>query len=228
MEIETARPHRLYNAGDRISETMAYSLPDGHDIHCIARWRLEAAAKSFFEVPQELRVQSARISVNFLETLLGPDRLGKRGVIWIDANWKAADAEEDERTPIATSDAEAKQKGERFWRAHLLTVAQAHIDQCNQIRAQGGVPIAAQGFTKRALREVGWVDPAESVLLAAQASKASDSELAELRELIKKQGAQIARLSGDKPEASEEEPAQAEKSKTREKAHQPATNARSR
>lgn len=215
MDIGIARPHKLYNAGDRISETMAYSLPDGHDIHCTARWRLEAPAHSFFEVPQELRVGEARIAVNFLEVIMRDDRLGRRGVIWVDANWKRPeDAEEAEKVPVAASDKEAVAKGERLWKAHLLAVAQAHIDQCNQIRAAGGVPLAAQGFTKRALREVGFVDPSEAVLIAAQASKANEGELAELKEQLAEQGKLIKQLLAGKAH--------------KENTDKPATDARSR
>lgn len=185
ISVQTLRPHRLYNAGDRITEAMTYSLPDGHDIHCVARWQLDAPERDFFNVPQELVIQGARVQVNFLETLLRDDRLGRRGIIWVDANWEAPqDEQEAEMTPIAKTDKEAVAKGGRRWKGYLLSVAQAHIDSCNQIRAKGGVPLEAQGFTKRALKEIGWVDPATAVLLAAQANKAESQTVEDLKKQV--------------------------------------------
>jgi len=185
--VQTLRPHRLYNAGDRITEAMTYSLPDGHDVHCIARWQLDAPEHDFFTVPQELIIAGARVQVNFIETLLRDDRLGRRGVIWVDANWEAPDDEQEaEMTPVAKTDKDAIVKGARRWKDYLLSVAQAHIDSCNQIRANGGVPLEAQGFTKRALREIGWVDPATAVLLAAQSNKAESDTVEQLKKQVEK------------------------------------------
>lgn len=199
IEQQTARPHRLYNAGDRITESLAYSLPDGHDIHCTARWQLDAPQQEFFNVPQELRLGGARVTVMFLETILREDRLGRRGVIWIDANWEPPEDEaEAEGMPIARTDAEAIAKGKRRWKDYLLSVAQAHIDQCNQIRARGGVPLEAQGFTKRALKEVGWVDPATAVLLQAQSSKEDSQTVAELKKKVE-QLTKLVEGGGNKP-----------------------------
>ncbi len=185
MGVQTNRSHRLYNAGDRITEAMTYSLPDGHDIHCIARWQMDAPEHDFFSVPQELVIAGARVQVNFLETLLRDDRLGRRGVIWVDANWESPDDEhEAEMTPVAKNDKDAIAKGARRWKDYLVSVAQAHIDSCNQIRSKGGVPLEAQGFTKRALREVGWVDPATAVLLQAQGNKAESATVEELKKQV--------------------------------------------
>ena len=185
IAIQTLRPHRLYNAGDRITEAMTYSLPDGHDIHCIARWLMDAPERDFFTVPQELVISGARVQVNFLETLLRDDRFGRRGIIWVDGNFEPpADEQEAELVPIAKTDKEAVAKGGRRWKDYLLSVAQAHIDSCNQIRAKGGVPLEAQGFTKRALREIGWVDPATAVLLQAQSSKTESASVEELKRQV--------------------------------------------
>lgn len=185
----TQEDYRLYNAGDKISEIMHYSLADGHDVHVTARYSVEAPAKEFFTVPQVLFVREMQIRVDFLETLLRADRYGERGVILVNANWKSGkDPDADEVEPVAQNEKEAVLKGARHWKKYLLKVAQQFIDQCNAIRAAGGVPVAAQGFIVRALKECGMTDPATQVLVASQQNKSEidtlKEEMAELRKLL--------------------------------------------
>jgi hypothetical protein len=182
MFSEVGIKRRLYNAGERISEILHYSLPDGHDIHCTARFLLEAPEKQFFEIPTAIIIGDARISVQFLETILRPDRYGERGVILVDANWKPpADTEEAERLPVARNDKEAVEKATRHWDGYVKKVAQQWIDQCQQVRSAGGVPTAASGFVIRALRKCGIVDPAQAVVITAGENK---SELETLRKQL--------------------------------------------
>ena len=47
---------RFYNAGDKFSETFTYSLPDGHDVHCVARHLVDAPPGGFFQVPLDIEV----------------------------------------------------------------------------------------------------------------------------------------------------------------------------
>lgn len=201
MELysETEEKHLLYNGGDSISEVLPYSLPDGHDIHCTARWTMTAPAQEFFQVPKVLVIGQARISVPFIETILRSDRFGGRGVILVNANWEPPqDKEMAEKIPVAKSKSEAIEKAARHWDAYVSKIAQQWIDETNQVRSNGGVPRQASGFVARALKIRGIADPAAAVLLAATESKSNKSELEELKELVKQQGAQIAALTGQK------------------------------
>jgi len=194
MFTEKGVRRRLYNAGDRISEVMHYSLPDGHDIHCTARYLVEAPEKEFFDVPTTIQIGDASISVQFLETILRPDRYGERGVILVNKAWESPrDADEAERMPVAATDGDAIAKGNRHWKAYIQKVAQQWIDQCQQVRAAGGVPTAASGFVVRALRLCGVIDPAQAVVITAQENK---SGLSKLEEIIEKQQKQIDELLG--------------------------------
>lgn len=202
---ETETKHLFYNGGDRISEALQYSLPDGHDIHCTARWPMEAPEKDFFQVPKLLLIGGARVSIPFVETILRSDRFGGRGVILVDANWEAPeDPEEAEKMPVATSRDSAVAKGKRHWDGYVKKVAQQWIDECNEARSRGGVPRAASGFVVRALKLCGLADPAAAVMLAAQENKSNKSELDELKELVKTQGEQIAQLTGKQAKAPNE------------------------
>lgn len=202
---ETETKHLFYNGGDRISEALQYSLPDGHDIHCTARWPMEAPERDFFQVPKVLVIGGARVSIPFVETILRSDRYGSRGVILIDANWEPpADPDEAEKMPVATSKEFAVEKAKRHWDGYVKKVAQQWIDECNEARSRGGVPRAASGFVVRALKLCGLTDPATQVMVQAQESKTNKSDMDELRELVRTQGEQIAQLTGGKTKAANE------------------------
>jgi len=86
MYTEVGEQHRLYNGGDHFSEVLLYSLPDGHDIHCVARYQVTANERDFFKVPKYLLIGDAQVELKFLETLLRPDRYGPRCVVLVNAN----------------------------------------------------------------------------------------------------------------------------------------------
>jgi hypothetical protein len=193
---ETETKHLFYNGGDRISEALQYSLPEGHDIHCTARWPMEAPERDFFNVPKILVIGGARVSIPFVETILRTDRFGGRGVILVDANWEPpADKAEAEKMPVATTRELAIEKGNRHWDAYVKKVAQQWIDECNEARSRGGVPRGASGFVARALKLCGLADPATAVIAQAQESKSNKSEIDELKDLVRAQGDQIAQLT---------------------------------
>jgi hypothetical protein len=208
---ETETKHLFYNGGDRISEALQYSLPEGHDIHCTARWPMEAPERDFFNVPKLLVIGGARVSIPFVETILRSDRFGGRGVILVDANWEPpADKAEAEKMPVATSRELAIEKGNRHWDTYVKKVAQQWIDECNEARSRGGVPRGASGFVARALKLCGLADPATAVIAQAQENKTNKSEIEEMRETLRKQGELIERLT------------------TAKATNEPATNVRSR
>jgi hypothetical protein len=160
----TAKPNkgvRFYNPGDRFMEPIIYSLPGMSDIHCVARWAVEAEAQSFFQVPTELRLlqDGTRLNVDFPTTVL--QRFADRGITMVDEEWEETEDEErNERLPFAKDDDAAKVKGDAKWIKYLQSIVKNHINACDRARAAGGFPLEAQGFTKRALKLLNMQDPA--------------------------------------------------------------------
>ncbi len=175
---------KLYNAGDRINEVLNFTLPDGHDIHVLGKWHMDAPEQSFFEVPEEMQVGMASVRVEFARDIVA--KFGDRGVVLVDKNRDPQTIPPAE--PIASSEQQAKEKGEAAWKAYLRKVAQAYLDEAAAIRAAGGAARAPQGFTKRALKLLNIMDPTEEVFVKAgqQQSEvdALKTELAELRALV--------------------------------------------
>lgn len=178
---------RLYNGGDRILETMIYTKPDGRDIHANGHFLVDAPAESFFEVPTELEDGVATVHVRFAQDLLR--RHGHRGVILIDKNLDVDGIADSE--PVAATEEQAKRKGRERWLEHCRNVVRKFEEEVAQARAQGGAPRRPSGFTKRALELLGIKDPTEALLLEAASSK---SELAELKDIVRRQQEQLAQL----------------------------------
>jgi hypothetical protein len=161
----TAKPNKgveFYNPGDRMSEPIPYSV-DGAYIHTIARFVLDADERSYFNVPTEIKflATNERISVDFPTTVC--QKFKDRGIIMVDEDWTpSGDEEEDDKIPIARTREEAKEKGDRIWSQYLWTIIRRWQNLCNEIRAKGGIPEEAQGFTKRALKLLNMRDPAHA------------------------------------------------------------------
>jgi hypothetical protein len=155
---------KFFNAGDRIAEPLPYSLPqdEGSDIHAIATYRMDAPEDDFFNVPTQIKFRhsSAVVLVDFSNTILR--KFGQRGVIMIDAEFEETESNADQ--PIASSEDAAIEKGKEKWRKYLEDICLRHIDQCQRARAGGGWPLAATGFTKRALKLMNYDDPADAML----------------------------------------------------------------
>lgn len=194
----SSRRFKLFNAGDRIQQTLRYSNPNGHDTHCICLYSLDAPAGKLFTVPEMIDVQGAVVHVHFVDDIIRD--FGTRGVILIDAAFDPPlryaedgqptdeiDAEAWAAIPVARTEEEAKTKGQAAWKVYIDVVVRAYLDQCEQIRAAGGVPIAASGWTKRALLLAGMVDPAEAMLIE---SKRQTSAIDKLQETIAAQAEQ--------------------------------------
>lgn len=180
MQQISQRKFQLYNAGDRIQQSLLFSNPSGHDIHCICRYPLDAPAGKVFSVPEMIDLGGAIVHVHFVDDLLRD--FGSRGMILIDANYvppakrdeetgaptKEVDLEADAAICVARNEEEAKIKGQALWREFIDKNVRAYLDQCEHIRASGGVPIAASGWIKRALNLAGIVDPAEAMLVESK------------------------------------------------------------
>ena len=175
---------RFYNAGDKIQESLSYSLPDGHDVHCIAHYLVTAPAGSFFDIPTEIEIGPATIRVEFARDLL--NRFGDRGMVLVDKNREEENIGENE--PIAASDDVARKKGKEKWLSFLEGIVTRHVEQCEQIRASGGAPLQARGMSKHAFDILGKEDPAAlhmRVNSMPVQTPAPSGELAELRAQVK-------------------------------------------
>jgi hypothetical protein len=162
--LKANRGNRFFNAGDRLSEPLAYTMPGGADIHCIAKFMIDAPENSFFYVPTELKLaaDNTRVPVDFSTTIT--EKFGKRGVILLDEDFEEDDENGQTLTiPVAKDDESARIKGKQLWEEYLDDICRKHHEDCQRVRAQGGFPREADGFTKRALKLRGWDDPAATV-----------------------------------------------------------------
>jgi hypothetical protein len=196
------RKFKFYNAGDRIQQTLRFSNPNGHDIHCICHFHLDAPAGRVFTVPEMIDVQGAEVHVHFVDDIVRD--FGSRGVILIDSAFepplryneegqqtKEIDEEQWAKMPVARSEEEAKAKGQLIWREYIDVAVRAYLDQCEHIRAAGGMPIAASGWVKHALKLAGIVDPAEAMLIEA---RRQTTAMDRMTDTIEKQQRQIDQL----------------------------------
>lgn len=169
---------RFYNAGDRLNEPIAYSLPGAGDIHAIAKHMVDAPEGDYFWVPTELRLlaDGTRIPVDFATTIV--QRWGARGVIMVDEDFVEDGDGQTDNIPICTTEEDAKIKGKRLWDHYLEDICKKHINAVQQARAAGGYPREAEGFTKRALKLRGWKDPAEMVLNEMKQTAGASPDLA--------------------------------------------------
>lgn len=154
----------FFNAGDKIDETLSYSIPTGQDAHCIARWRLLAPQGEFFEVPTELTLAMTgeTIAVQFARDIT--TKFGKRGVIRVNPEYDAEGEDPEkgiEHYPYARSRDDAETRGAEILANYLDGIVKSHLADCDAARAAGGAPRSAQGFTKRALKLRGVQDPGE-------------------------------------------------------------------
>lgn len=153
--------HKLYNAGDRIKELMLYSVKAADkDLNWIARKEIDLPEHGFSAISDEIALPNSgqRIPVNFHLDL--PMRHGHRGLVLINKEM-ATDVDDD--TPYARDEKDARAKGDRLWRNHLINTVQRHVDLCAALRASGAAPKAASNFTLRAFRLLGLKDPAELI-----------------------------------------------------------------
>lgn len=204
MTVKPNKGVRFFNAGDRLNEPLTYSLQGLGDIHAIARFVIDAPSGDYFNVPTELKLvhDGTRIPVDFPATIVR--KFGDRGIVMVDDEFVEDPEGQTEDVAIAANDKAAKDKGEALWNKYLDRICKRHIDNCQQARAAGGWPRAAEGFTKRALQIRGWQDPAEQMLqqMKTQGSPTApdanvavlQAQVATLLETNKKQADQMQEL----------------------------------
>jgi hypothetical protein len=189
--------YRFYNAGEKWSFSLSYSIPStpdtADDIHVCANYEVICPAEGWFEVPDELNVGGALIQVRFAEHLL--QHYGNRGIVLLDRNRESVGDSE----PVGASEAVVIEKARSLWLSYLHTTATAHLDWCSRVRAAGNSPPGATGFAKRALKILGIADPAEILLDQLRvkpmaAGSATNGELEALREQVRRQGEMLEEL----------------------------------
>jgi hypothetical protein len=159
---------RFYNAGSKIDELFPFSLPDGPDIHVLGKWSFVAPKQSWFEVPNELVLNSgATVAVKFAEDIRR--NYGKRGVVMLDPRWNPEKEDEDKPLqfyPVAPTEEAVVARAEKLWDNYLEEICKAHFEDVQNAMSAGGAPRAARGYTARALKLKGYADPAERYFLA--------------------------------------------------------------
>lgn len=174
---------KFYNAGDRIVSMMPFSI-DGADNAYLAKWRLDAPAKSFFLVPTTLAVKNGgEIAVTFAKDIVR--KYSEHGVVQIDPNYPG---NIPAGVGIAKTETEAQEKGEELWSIYLDRVIRRWYAQVADTRAGNGMQREASGFVLRALKLRGMRDPAaaerEAAMAAAQTGNHSNSEVSKLTEMV--------------------------------------------
>jgi len=177
---------RFYNAGHRIDETIAFSLPEGGDIHYIGRWPLRAPKESWFEVPSELEVQNTTISVQFIRDI--KQKFGPRGIAMLDPLWDPAKEDPELelwKYPFAPTEELVVERAQKLWNLYLRKVVEGHLADCQSAMAAGGAPRAASGFTRNALKALNIQDPGEQYFLNLQKGQAGNGHGAGVSDDVK-------------------------------------------
>lgn len=184
---------RFYNPGSRLYEKMAFDHPtnDIKQVNLIAYYQIDAAERSFFEVPSEIEVQSdagpISVSVRFADRIQKDYR--EYGVVRVDSKPKHPILENEN---LAVNDKDAKERGDRLYRDYLEAKAREHVENVEKAYAMGAVPRRATGVYAQALKVCGLVDPADKVGAAIDKRQDSDeiallkTQIAELQRLAKK------------------------------------------
>jgi hypothetical protein len=68
---------------------LAYSIPTGQDVHCIARYPLICPKEDFFEVPTTIEIAQTGESLSVQFTKDVTRKFGHRGVVAIDPDYNA-------------------------------------------------------------------------------------------------------------------------------------------
>lgn len=170
--------YTFYNAGKRISEHIQIDNPYNYenDNACKSFYRLDAPERGFFNIPAQLSIGEATVQVNFIEDILA--KHGPKGFVLINA--ELGDGEIPEDRPITNSKDKAVAKGDALWRLHLQSVANIHLNFCQESLAKGGKPMQAYGFTAFALKELGITDPGAP----ASVVQSNQDDVAELKKQI--------------------------------------------
>lgn len=183
----------FYNPGTRICEKLAFDHPtnDIKNVNIIAYFLVDAPQESFFVLPTQIPVSTAdgeerMVSVDFAKRFLISYR--DYGVVRIDP--KRKDTSQDDN--VASTEKEAREKGNRLWREYLEAKAREHIANVDQAVAAGAVPMRAKGVYAQALKMLRMEDPADKVGSVVKSNEniseisVLQAQLAEMKQQIEK------------------------------------------
>lgn len=186
---------RFYNPGSRIYEKLAFDHPtnDVKQMNLISYFQIDAPARSFFEVPTEVEVETEsgpqNVSVRFADRIQSDYKA--LGVVRINPKAKQPIGDDDN---VALNDKEAREKAQRLWKDAMVQLVREHKQLCDEARNHGLTPQRARGTVKHALEELGIEDPANDVEDVLKRSrddervKKLEDELAELRSALLARG----------------------------------------
>lgn len=183
---------KFYNPGSKIFEKLAFDHPtnDVKQMNLVSYFQIDAAEKSFFDVPTEVAVNAESgeqfVAVRFAERIQKDYK--DLGVVRI--NPKAKEINEDDN--VALNEKDAKEKAERLWKECMQQLIREHVKAVNETKHAGLTPSRAKGTVAHAFKTLGIEDPANDV--ADVLNRAQDNnkvtelqrELAELRLLVMK------------------------------------------
>lgn len=183
----------FYNAGHRIDETFAFSLPEGQDTHTLGHWAFRAPKESWFDVPREIEIGNQTIHVNFASDVRR--KFAIRGVVLLDPKWDAK-TEDPERPldqyAIASTRQAAEERGHEIWMLYTKTIVESHLADCQAAMAAGGAPHGARGFTKNCLKLHGINDPAEDYFLSLKTKQGGGEMSGDVKAILHQMQAQNA------------------------------------
>lgn len=165
---------KFYNPGSKIFEKLAFDHPtnDIKQMNLISYFQIDAAEKSFFEVPTEVTVNAESgeqaVAVRFADRIQKDYR--DLGVVRI--NPKAKDINEDDN--VALNEKDAKDKGERLWKECMQQLVRDHVKAVNETKHAGLTPSRAKGTVAHAFKTLGIEDPANDVADVLNRSQDND------------------------------------------------------
>lgn len=183
---------KFYNPGSKIFEKLSFDHPtnDIKQMNTISYFQVDAAEKSFFEVPTEVAVYADSgeqfVAVKFADRIQKDYR--ELGVVRVNA--KAKDISDEDN--VALTEKDAKDKGERLWKECMMNLVREHVKATHETRNHGLTPSRAKGTVAHAFKTLGIEDPANDVADVLSRSQDNDKvtkleqELAEIRALLSK------------------------------------------
>lgn len=184
---------RFWNPGFKWDDVLKFDNPTADDKSSnISYYRVEAPAKSFFEVKDTQTLvlptgESYDVPLRFKELIR--TQYAERGVVLVQTG------DHNDTVNIAATDEEAKAKGNSTWKTYTTAKCNEWFGIVEEVKAAGRLPQPAQGLFKRCLEERGIADPADMAtgLSRAQEGQKENKELQEqLRSLLEK----VSRLEG--------------------------------
>lgn len=189
--------YRIYNAGLQIETSLSFSLTQEKGDHTIGHHIVKLPNRGWITEDTELDLPNgSTLRVEFPWDIVR--RYGERGVVIVlgkkDKERMFGAGEVPEHVPYAETEEQAIEKAEELWTGFTRKLAQEHIDNSLQARANGGTLRKATGIVAFALKMHNIVDPADEMLARMNAGGTDEATKKELAE-VKKQLAGLSQLA---------------------------------